>query len=205
MSESWLLIIIVAALGLAVLWGVIKAVFVKVVPPPSVQEQLAAMFKSGGFFFERNQQMRPVMERDGLTYAGDVARPPVRVTMLYGRMMEQVYQGTIDGLTMTIGTFMEGVDTDDREERMVAVMSSPDLQAPAKADLLGTLGGTKREWAVETAAGYAAVKRSWPTRGIGGYLTVEQMTDFEQKMVALARSISLSLPRGSDRPRDSRS
>jgi hypothetical protein len=144
--ENWM-IAFVAALAIgAVLYGVIQGLRGK--EPrnrPSVGQAVRSAFEPGGFLYERNEAVRPLMERRGLTFQYWVYRAPDgRPVAFWGQQLKQlggpfrflvtplqeVYEGTIDGTRVTMGHVYAG-DTDAREERMAAIVAPPDRTVPA--------------------------------------------------------------------------
>ena len=144
MENSALLLAIVAALVVPVLYGVVQGLRGK---PASKRVSIAAAIKAanepGGFFYQRNEAVRPFMERRGLTFTYWNYRPPdlsviffpTRVLhlggpfQLLGTPLDEVYEGTFGNIRVVTGHLIVG-DLDDREERMVAIFTVPGLAVP---------------------------------------------------------------------------
>jgi hypothetical protein len=142
---SSLLLAIIAALLVPVLYGVVQGLRGK---PSPKRVPLAAAIKAGyepgGFFYERNEAVRPFMQRHGLAFAYWNYRPPDGSSVVFfpnrvlhlggpfqllGTPLTEVYEGSFPGGRVVTGHHIAG-DIDNREERMVAIFTVPGLAVP---------------------------------------------------------------------------
>lgn len=143
-SSTWVLIAIAAVGIIPLLCGVVQGLRGKEPKRTSVGKAIAGVFEPGGFLHERNEAVRPAMERRGLTFKYWVYRPPdgASITLPWQQLksvggsfqmivtpLQEVYQGTVDGTAVTIGHVYTGA-VGDREERMATIFTAPGRTFP---------------------------------------------------------------------------
>jgi hypothetical protein len=129
--------LVIAGIALAVIVpvvvGVVRGLRREQAPPDAVREAIGAMFTPEGVFQTRDDAIRLVLERRGLTRADRAQRPrdPGGPLLLLARPLENVYEAHYTDGDVAVGHYRLG-DTDDVEveERIAAVFTFRDRTFP---------------------------------------------------------------------------
>jgi len=217
--------LLAAVMAIAVLYGIVQGYFGKPVKRVSLGDAIKALYRPGGFFYERNERVRPHMERLGLTshfwghnpLDGPVVWFPQRLRRYGGPFQllrapfDEVHQGTHDGIQITIGCVTLG-DVDSREEHMAAIFAVPGTIFPtftassrrvkgedrATSFLAGPIHdwlATHPDWALEGKEDKLVVYRKSKPQDPSGYLTPEEITAFVDEALGAAALLSVRVPR----------